>query len=198
MSDIPMPNNKTAKAEKHVIDLINHLKLETQRLTLKKFIEKDIEFNVEHAMNPEIMRYIKDPQTIEETRKITTQIAKDWIGNEGNWVLFALTLKETGKYIGMVCFRYESIENDTVEMGWRLGLEYHGKGYATEAAQALLDFIKQEIKPHKVVAYCVAENIGSSNIMTKLGMQHEATLREFSKLGGQWFDEAIYGIILNS
>ena len=195
MCDISMPNNK---AEQHVIDLINHLKLETQRITLKKFIEKDVDFNVAHEMNPEIMRYIKDPQSIEETRKKTEKIAQDWTGIEHDWVLFATTLKETGEYIGMVCFRYESIENDTVEMGWRLGLEHHGKGYATEAAQALLDFIKQKIKPHKVVAYCVAENTGSSNIMTKLGMQHEATLREYSKLGGKWFDEAIYGIILNS
>ncbi len=198
MPDISMSKNTSPKTEQHVIDLINHLGLETQRLKLKKFIEKDVEFNVEHAMNPKIMRYIKDPQTIEETRKITLQIAQDWIGSEGDWVLFATTLKDTGQYIGMVCFRYESIENDTVEIGWRLGLEYHGKGYATEAAQALLDFIKQKIKPHKVVAYCVAEHTGSSNIMIKLGMQHEATLREFSKLGGKWFDEAIYGLILNS
>ncbi len=198
MSDISMPNNKTAKAEKQVIDLINHLALETQRLTLKKFIDKDVEFNVAHEMNPEIMHYIKDPQSLEETRRKTIKIAQKWKGIQGDWVLFAITIKETGQYIGMVCFCYESIENDTIEIGWRLGLEYHGKGYATEAAHALLNFIKQEIKPHKVVAYCVAENTASSNIMTKLGMQHEATLREYSKLGGKWFDEAIYGIILNS
>ncbi len=198
MSNFSMSNNKAPKAKQHIIDLINHLELQTQRLTLKKFIEKDIEFNVEHEMNPEIMRYIKDPQTIEETRKRTIKIAQDWTGNEGDWVLFATTLQETGEYIGMVCFCYESIENDTVEIGWRLGLEHHGKGYATEAAQALLNFIKHKIKPHKVVAYCVAENTASSHIMTKLGMQHEATLREYSKLGGKWFDEAIYGLILNS
>ena len=192
-----MSSNKPQAAQ-NIIDSINHLDINTDRLVLKKFIEKDVEFNVEHEMNSEIMRYIKDPQSIEVTREKTIKIAQDWTGNEGDWVLFALTLKETGEYIGMVCFCYESLENDTVEIGWRLGLEHHGKGYATEAAQELLDFIKQEIKPHKVVAYCVAENTGSSNIMTKLGMQHEATLREFSKLGGEWFDEAIYGIILNS
>ena len=191
-------SNKKPQASQAVIDLINHLDLESERLKIKKFIAKDIEFNVEHEMNPEIMRYIKDPQPIEETRKKTEKIAQDWSGNESDWVLFALTLKTTGQYIGMVCFCYESIANDTTEIGWRLGLEHHGKGYATEAAKAVLTFIKTEIKPHKVVAYCVAENTGSSNIMKKLGMQHEATLREFSKLGGNWFDEAIYGIILNS
>jgi len=192
-----MPNKKLQATQK-VIELINHLNLNTERLKLKKFVEKDVEFNVEHAMNPEIMRYIKDPQTIEETRKITLQIAQDWTGSEGDWVLFAITLENTGEYIGMVCFRYESIENDTTEIGWRLGLEHYGKGYATESAQALLNFIKKEIKPHKVMAYCVAENSASFNIMKKLGMQQEGCLRQFSKLGEKWFDEAVYGLIVNS
>lgn len=187
----------TIKTSNKTIKLINHLKLSSQRLDIAKFIKKDIEFNVKHEMNPTIMQYIKDPQSIEETREKTKRIAKDWNGNESDWVLFAVTLKQTNEYIGMVCFRYESIENDTVEMGWRLGLEHHGKGYATEAAKEVLDFIKAQIKPHKVMAYCVAGNTGSSNIMTKLGMQQEACLRQFSKLGGKWFDEAIYGIILN-
>ena len=82
-------------------------------------------------------------------------------------------------------------------MGWRLGHEAMGKGYATEAAKSVLHFIKTEVKPHKVVAYCVAENSASTNIMTKLGMEKEAHLRQYSKLGGEWFDEAIYGLILN-
>jgi RimJ/RimL family protein N-acetyltransferase len=147
-------------------------------------------------MNPEIMRYIKDPQTREKIKKETIKFAKDYSGKESDWVLFATWIKETDNYVGMVCFRYESIENNTVEMGWRLGLEYHGKGYATEAAKAVLEFIKSEIKPHKVMAYCVAENTGSSNIMKKLGMQQEGCLREYGQLGGKWFDEAIYGLII--
>ncbi|MCF6288485.1 MAG: GNAT family N-acetyltransferase [Proteobacteria bacterium] len=121
----------------------------------------------------------------------------NWSGEVNKWVLIRLRTLDTYEYVGMVCFKYESIENDTVEIGWRLGTEFHGKGLATEAAQALLDFVKTKIKPHKVVAYCVAENTASANIMSKLGMQHEGCLRQFSKLGGKWFDEDIYGIILN-
>jgi RimJ/RimL family protein N-acetyltransferase len=178
------------------IEKINNLKLSTQRLDLTKFSSKDVVHNVEHEMNPEIMRYIKDPQTREKIKKETIKFAKDYSGKESDWVLFATWIKETDNYVGMVCFRYESIENNTVEMGWRLGLEYHGKGYATEAAKAVLEFIKSEIKPHKVMAYCVAENTGSSNIMKKLGMQQEGCLREYGQLGGKWFDEAIYGLII--
>lgn len=190
--------DKKPKTTQKNIDSINQLNLCTTRLKLSKFNDKDVEFNVEHEMNPELMRYIRDPQSLEETRKKTIEKTLDWEGQESDWALFSVRLKESNEYIGMICFRYESIENDTVEMGWRLGLEHHQKGYATEASSIILNFIKSEIKPHKVVAYCVAENIASSKIMTKLGMQHEATLREFSKLGGKWFDEKIYGLILNS
>lgn len=194
MPDVPMEKPKTTK---EIINKINMLSLKTERLQLSKFSTQDIEANVSHEMNPEIMRYIRDPRSYEETLKKTTEVAQDYSGNESDWVLIAIRDKNSDVYMGMLCFRYESIENDTVEIGWRLGLEFHGKGFATEAAQALLDFIKTEIKPHKVVAYCVKENTASSNIMSKLGMQQEACLREFSKLGGQWFDEAIYGLILN-
>ncbi len=190
-------NDKTPQTTNKIIQAINTLDLSTDRLNIKKFNEADIEFNVQHEMDAEIMRYIRDPVSIEETTEKTKKCAKDWSGNESDWVLFGLRLKTTNEYIGMVCFCYESIENDTVEMGWRLGHQAMGKGYATEAAKCVLNFVKKEIKPHKVVAYCVAENTASSNIMTKLGMEKEAHLRQFCKLGGQWQDEAIFGIIFD-
>ena len=186
------------KATEDVIQKINTLSLFTARLQLAKFTSEDVEVNVLHEMNPEIMHFIRDRRSYEETLKKTIEVAQDYSGNESDWVLFAIRIKESNEYIGIICFRYESIENDTVEIGWRLGLEFHGQGYATEAGQAFLAFLKNEVKPHKVVAYCVAENTASSNIMSKLGMQQEACFREFSKLGGQWFDEAVYGLILNS
>lgn len=191
-----MKNKKPQTTEEN-INAINTLDLSTERLSIKKFRAADIEYNIQHEMDTEIMRYIRDLKTIEETREKTEKCALDWSGNESDWVLFGLRLKSTNDYIGMVCFCYESIDNDTVEIGWRLGHEAMGKGYATEAAKCVLDFIKTTIKPHKVVAYCIAENIASSNIMTKLGMEKEAHLRQFCKLGGQWQDEAIYGLILN-
>ena len=190
--------DKTKRASKSIIQSINSLNIESDRLILKKFSEADIEINIQHESDHEVMKYIRDPLTPEEIRKKTLEVAEHWSGAEEAWVLIGLRLKPTKEYIGMVCFRYESIENNTIEMGWRLHTDYHGVGYATEAAKTFLDYIQQEIKPHKVVAYCVAENTGSSNIMTKLGMQQEARLREFSKLGGKWFDEDIYGLICDT
>lgn len=186
------------KVAEHIIQSINSLNIESDRLKLFKFSENEVEFNIQHESDPEIMRFIRDPISIEEIRKKSLEVANDWTGIEQVWSMIGLRLKSTNEYIGMVCFRFESIENNTVEIGWRLHTDFHGSGYATEAAKVFLEFIKTEIRPHKVVAYCVAEHTGSSNIMKKLGMQQEARLREFSKMGGQWFDEDIYGLILDS
>ncbi|MFK8011450.1 MAG: GNAT family N-acetyltransferase [Marinicellaceae bacterium] len=190
-----MPNN-IEQISKNIIQKINALELLSTRLSIKKFRSKDINHNIDHEMDAGIMRFIRDPIAVEEIREKTIKSADDWSGKESDWVLLSLRLRSNNHYIGLVCFRFESIENNTVEMGWRLGHDAMGKGYATEAAQCLLDFIKIEIKPHKVVAYCVAKNAASANIMTKLGMKKEGHLREYSKLGGKWHDEVIFGLIL--
>lgn len=188
--------NKLPQTTQQIIDSINNLNISSERLSLKKFSEAEVEFNVAHEMDADLMRYIRDPQSYEKTLEKTMKCANDWSGNEQDWALIALRLKNSNDYIGMVCFRFESIENNTVEIGWRLGHEAHGKGYATEAAQCFLDFIKSNIKPHKVMAYCVAENLASSNIMAKLGMEKEGQLRQFCKISGQWVDESMHGLIL--
>ena len=188
--------SKNPQSNNNIIDLINSIDFNSDRLNLKKFSISELDHNIEHEMNPIIMQYIRMPLPLPEVRKKTMKAAKKWDGYEGDWMLIALRLRRSNEYIGMLCFRYESIENDTVEIGWRLGLEYHGKGYATEAAQCFLTFLKNKIKPHKIVAYCLADNSASANIMGKLGMQQEACLRQAFKINQQWHDELIYGLIL--
>ncbi len=87
--------------------------------------------------------------------------------------------------MGAFSFRFHSVVDETVEIGYRLAIPYQGKGYVTEAAKALLEFLFNDIKVHKVVAYCVEENKDSWNVMQKLAMQREGCLREYSQLGGK-------------
>ncbi len=189
--------NNSTKVNQYIIDAVNNLNCTTERLMMRKFSLIDVDSNVSHEMNPDIMRYIRDPMPKNEVTAKTMQMVADWQGQEKEWVLIALRLHDTNEYVGMVCLRYESIENNTVELGWRLGTEHHGLGFATEAAKGLLNFIIKQLKPHKAVAYCVAENTASANIMSKLGMQKEAHFKEFSQLSGQWCDELVYGIIFD-
>ncbi len=97
--------------------------------------------------------------------------------------------------LGALSFRFHSKQDETVEIGYRLGIPHQGKGYVTEAAKALLAVLFNSFKVHKVIAYCVEQNQASWNVMQKLGMKREGCLREHSQLNGAWFDELVYGIL---
>lgn len=187
--------DKTKKVSKAIVQSINSLHIESDRLKLTKFSKADVDKNIQHESDPEIMKFIRDPLPPQEIQSKSKAMACDWSGQELDWCLIGLRLKTSNQYVGIVSFRYESIDNDTLEIGWRLHTDFHGFGYATEAAKTFLDFLISELNPHKVVAYCVSENKASSNIMKKLGMEQEACFREYSKLGGKWFDEDVYGLI---
>ena len=190
-------NRSEFKVSSKKIKSLNQLDIKSKRLKLQKFSAKEIAFNVRHETNSEIMRYIKDVKSAEETRAQTLKLTENYSGDEGDWLAISLSELATNEIIGLLFFCYESIENNTVEIGWRIDPHYQGLGYATEAAKRTLDFIKESLNAHKVVAYCVKENTASCNIMEKLGMSQEACFKQYSKLGGQWCDELVYGLILD-
>jgi RimJ/RimL family protein N-acetyltransferase len=58
-----------------------------------------------------------------------------------------------------------------------------------------LDFLFEEVGSRRVLALCDSRNEPSWRLMEKLGMQREAELREHFRLGGQWCDELVYGLL---
>jgi RimJ/RimL family protein N-acetyltransferase len=94
----------------------------------------------------------------------------------------------------MVCCNIESLQFKRVEIGYRFDPAFQGKGYAHEAVSCFVDFLFNDVKAHKITAYCVAENTGSYRLMEKIGMQREACLRKHSTLAGKWHDELVYGM----
>ena len=171
--------------------------MSTPRLELAKFSFKDVEANLKHEMTPAIMKYIRDPLPENEVMQKSIEVAAPWQGIEGQWSLLSIRLKSTNEFIGILSMCYESIENDTIELGWRLHPNFHRKGYAFEAAESFLNSVKSKLKPHKIVAYCVAENTASSKMMKKLGMTQEGCLKQFSKLNGHWCDEDVFGLVID-
>ncbi len=81
------------------------------------------------------------------------------------------------------------------EIGWAVHPDDWGKGYATEAAWRVMDWAFEELKIHRIVAFCHADNVASVRVMQKLGMHQDGRLRETRWLGGRWWDEYVYSIL---
>ena len=81
-----------------------------------------------------------------------------------------------GYWFGRWAFFTGNPQPDNLELGWRFRRQSWGKGYATEAAKAVLDSLRQAGYP-QFSAIALEDNHGSINIMQKLGMQYQRTER---------------------
>jgi len=81
------------------------------------------------------------------------------------------------------------------DIGYELNPKYWGRGYATEAARAMLAFGFDTLGLHRVWAECVAGNLASRRVLEKLGMTLEGRLRENKHIDGRWHDTLIYAIL---
>lgn len=150
--------------------------IETERLILRKWKEEDLEPFSRMNTDVRVMEYYPKLLTFEETKAFIERISRH-IEDHG-YGLFACELKDTGEFIGYVGLSIPIIETEftpCVEIGWRLAFHYWGKGYATEAARAVLKFGFEKTELREILSWTVPANVRSRRIMEKIGMiQDEA------------------------
>lgn len=108
----------------------------------------------------------------------TTIDAADFVrrANEGviGKCVYAITLADNGHFLG--CCGMEPVDQRTVEMGYWLGQPFWNKGYATEAAQVLIDMIfRTRPEVAQIDARCRVTNVGSRRVIQKCGFQFQGT-----------------------
>lgn len=82
------------------------------------------------------------------------------------------------------------------ELGWVFTPEVAGRGFATEAARALVDLAFGHYPLHRLMAQLDPRNVASARICERLGMRHEAhTRRDYLSPDGSWTDTAVYGLL---
>ncbi|KTD50500.1 acetyltransferase [Legionella rubrilucens] len=89
------------------------------------------------------------------------------------YMLWAAELQDTGELIGFIGLNYfdkPTHFSPAVEIGWRLGSQYWGHGYAPEGALACLDYAFKQLGLDEIVAFTVPDNARSRKVMAKIGM----------------------------
>jgi len=96
--------------------------------------------------------------------------------------------------IGSVVLAQSSVEHRRGEMGYVLARDVWGRGYATEAAAALLAY-GFAAGLHRIGATCDPENAASARVLEKIGMSFEGRLREYFLIRGAWRDRLLYAAV---
>jgi RimJ/RimL family protein N-acetyltransferase len=171
------------------------LPIVTERLVIRRYTHDDIPDVLGLASHPSFARLISEniQATEEEIRKYI-DLQNSYQPFEKDKVFeLAVERKEDGKVIGllgMICQDHRQ-----GEMGWALGVEYRGQGYATEAARALMDYGFNSLGLHRIHADTSTDNLASWRVMERLGMRREALLRGSVYEEGKWSDRYVYGML---
>lgn len=152
---------------------------ETQRLIIREFNLKDAQAVYLFNAPEEVNRFTGDAgmcNSIEDAEKIIRNI---WLKEYqqfgyGRW---AVVLKESDEVIGFCGFKNDS-RIKAVDIGYRFHPEYWGKGYATESNLACIEYARQHMNLNHVLGDAVAENLGSINVLLKLGMSYISQYQE--------------------
>lgn len=147
--------------------------LETARLILRPFSEKDVDSIFAMRSDADVMRFIREPQKHRGE-------AENWISlTSSRWKdekigFCAVIEKSSGKFVGW-CGLWRLKETDEVEVGYALIKDFRGLGYAVEASEALLIYGFEELNLKEIVAVARPENRASWRVMERLGMTYDYT-----------------------
>jgi ribosomal-protein-alanine N-acetyltransferase len=171
------------------------LPIVTERLILRRFTHDDISDVLGFVSQPSVARVTSEriPATEEGVRKYIL-LQNSYQSFEKDKVFeLAIERKEDGKVIGLLGLICQG--HGQGEMGWVLGVEHRGQGYATEAAGALMDYGFNSLGLHRIHADTNTGNLAAWRIMERLGMRREGLLRGAAHEEGKWVDRYVYGML---
>lgn len=171
--------------------------LTTDRLRLRPFTRGDVDAVFGYRGREDVARYLFDPPLSREECALAIQqrTAQTGFAEEGDRIVLAVETLDDGKLVGEVSLIWRSVEARQGEMGWIFHPTFQGRGYASEAANAMLDLGFAGGDLHRIFARCDARNDPSWRLMERLGMRREAHFREHALFKGGWDEEFYYAIL---
>lgn len=163
------------------------MRLETERLILRDYEEADEEAYFRLKSDPETMYYLQDIQLFsrEEAEADFKAVLSDLKSESRKFYFFHIELKSTHQQVGSVGYTV----TDYTPVGKLVGAGYFtypkfwNNGYVTEAFKKVLEFAFLENDVYRISTGCLAENVGSEQVMKKCGL-----IKEAEHVDWEWHD----------
>jgi [ribosomal protein S5]-alanine N-acetyltransferase len=170
------------------------IRLETERLIIQPFVKENAPRISELANDKDLASILGLPHPYQ------LKDAEEWIAiqpeqiRKGTEYPLTITHREFGEVIGTITIRIDK-SNNKGELGYWIGKEYWGNGFATEAVNKMIDFGFNHLHLNKIWASAISRNHASSIVLQKAGLQKEGVLRQNRLLHGKYEDVDVYGLL---
>lgn len=147
-------------------------RLVTERLVLRRSRPEDAEAISAYRSDPEVNRQQgwerTDPDGV---RADIEEMEARLPGAPGGWVQFSVEERDGGRLVGDVGISPADGEPGVLKVGYTMSPSFQGRGYATEAVSALIDYAFATLGVDLVRAYANADNLPSIRVAEKVGMR---------------------------
>jgi len=169
------------------------LPLQTARPTIRMLRAADLSTFVGYRNDAEVTRYQDWP--LPYTRALGEALAAAQVGLEGptrgDWV--QLAVEHEGRLVGDVAVRL-SADGAVATIGYTIGREHQGHGFASEAVGAVVDALCTA-GVHRFEASLDPRNVASMRVVETVGFTFESLMRDAFIADGQWVDDLRYGML---
>lgn len=162
--------------------------IETPRLILRRLEKRDSADMYEYSCREETTRYLlwSPHPSIGYTKSYLNMVQKMY--RTGGYYDWAVIEKESGKMIGTCGFARLDERHSVGEIGYVLNKAFHHRGYAAEAAEAVIEFGFERLGLNRIEGRYMAENEASRHVMERCGMTFEGVLRQLMQVRGVYRD----------
>jgi len=174
------------------------MEIQTERLVFKEISVTDLHAIHKLHSYPETDQFntLGLPATIKDTEQVITE----WLGKMNNsprerYVCALQDRNNISQLIGLIGLNMGKPAFKNAEVWYKIDPAYWGKGIATEAVKAILEFAFTRLKLHRVEAGCATGNIASKKVMEKAGMKLEGMKRGVLPIRGTWTDAFSFAIL---
>jgi RimJ/RimL family protein N-acetyltransferase len=169
------------------------LPVRTPRLSLRVMRLADAEVLTSYRSLPEIAEYQDWPMPfdLEDARRALGSQDLDDDVSPGGWIQVAI--EHEGEVVGDLALGLP--HPGIAHLGYTLAPQHHGKGFALEAAGALVDAVFARTEVHRVVATLDPQNHASMRVLEQLGFRYEGTARKSEPIRGDWVDDMRFALL---
>jgi RimJ/RimL family protein N-acetyltransferase len=144
-------------------------------LLLRRWQEEDLEPFSAISGDPEVMEHFPAPLSHQQSAALIGRTEASFEAHGyGLWAVELCGEASLAGFVGALAVEDDLPFYPAVELGWRLGREFWGRGIAIEGARAVSEYAFQTLGLRELVAYTAARNQRSQRVMERLGMQRDA------------------------
>jgi RimJ/RimL family protein N-acetyltransferase len=168
-----------------------------ERLLLRPLAVSDADALLTYRSRDDVCRYVPfEPMSRDDIlERIAGQWARTELTDEGQALTLGAQVGETGELAGDVMLFWHSREHAGGELGYVFNPAVGGRGYATEAANLMLQLGFEELGLHRIVARIDERNEASVRLARRLGMRQEARLVSNELFKGEWSNELDFAML---